>query len=141
MGRPIIKFSSFWSRHTSSPMMMTTIMIRGRFVGPSVLQTLKTVRTATKCHLQGETTFCLQISNQANIKDLIISSNKSSLRNFAKLQGPSPVQSQCILLFTQTNVTVSQQPLYGVNAIRSNLQNSMKCTQHSATQSNKSFVT
>ena len=72
-------------------MMLMTMMIRGTFVGPSVLQTLKTVRTATKCHLQGETTFCLQISNQANIKDLIISSNKSSLRNFAKLQGPSPV--------------------------------------------------
>ena len=43
-------------------MMMMRMMNQGTFVRPSVLQTLKTVRTATKCQLEGETTFCLKIS-------------------------------------------------------------------------------
>ena len=43
-------------------MMMMRMMNQGTFVRPSVLQTLKTVRTATKCQPEGETTFCLRIS-------------------------------------------------------------------------------
>ena len=47
-------------------------------MGPSVLQTLKTVRTATKCHLQGETTFCLKISKPISKTPL------SKMQSYAK---------------------------------------------------------